>query len=657
MCPSCRHTHAHIFTTGCYMAATAVAPARLVARTRVLDAKPGVNPRACGAGRPNALAINATSFGTGYNQRGVPQGGSRRRAYLSTRRAASADVVGSGNAPPPVVAVVTTKGCPHCRRASAALRENGIAFFTIDASDPNGAVRDAAFAASRMTSVPQVWVGGELVGGANDTVAQLESGVFATKVNDAISTKRTAVPDAMMRVAVEDRKGENGRRFSEASASKSDVNVIDTANASNETEDDQLYAVLDAAALRMSKDLQPFNNITFGGWRNPLRVERRVVAEAAVVGWIAGDDVVLHFFGKVGTGTGTETKTNPVLIREIGRSMVAHGLMAHTDVSRAFGEDDRNDPADAGSVLFRLADHASAPAKYPDTQRPPRALNARRAWRGKTRDAQVVAYELRQRILTLYDMFLSQDGSFVDYDGMKKSTEFREYEAATEELQTVSLTRLSRDEKIAFFVNTYNALTVHVTVVAGPSRGFLDRLSYFDRHAYEIGGATYTCDDIEHGVLRGNQPGAASLGAICGVPGLSRGPFDSRTDPRRVNAITNPDPRVHFALVCGAKSCPPIRLYDGANIDTQLALAAAAFVESETKVERFGDGNSCKVTTSKIVGEWYKWDFGCDVRARITMLARFVGVDTVLGADLTRAAADENVTLVTNEYDWNLNGK
>jgi hypothetical protein len=129
MCPSCRHTHAHIFTTGCYMAATAVAPARLVARTRVLDAKPGVNPRACGAGRPNALAINATSFGTGYNQRGVPQGGSRRRAYLSTRRAASADVVGSGDTPPPVVAVVTTKGCPHCRRASAALRERHCLFY------------------------------------------------------------------------------------------------------------------------------------------------------------------------------------------------------------------------------------------------------------------------------------------------------------------------------------------------------------------------------------------------------------------------------------------------------------------------------------------------------------------------------------------------
>ena len=44
--------------------------------------------------------------------------------------------------------------------------------------------------------------------------------------------------------------------------------------------------------------------------------------------------------------------------------------------------------------------------------------------------------------------------------------------------------------------------------------------------------------------------------------------------------VINPmDPRIHFALVCGAKSCPPIKLYTPALLEEGLAAAAAAFCE------------------------------------------------------------------------------
>lgn len=45
------------------------------------------------------------------------------------------------------------------------------------------------------------------------------------------------------------------------------------------------------------------------------------------------------------------------------------------------------------------------------------------------------------------------------------------------------------------------------------------------------------------------------------------------------------DPRIHFALVCGAKSCPPIRLYSAANLEEGLAAAAEAFVGGEVEVD------------------------------------------------------------------------
>lgn len=48
---------------------------------------------------------------------------------------------------------------------------------------------------------------------------------------------------------------------------------------------------------------------------------------------------------------------------------------------------------------------------------------------------------------------------------------------------------------------------------------------------YNIGGADYVLDDLENGILRGNAPGAASLGMLLKLPWLSKGPFKAG-DPR-----------------------------------------------------------------------------------------------------------------------------
>ena len=190
----------------------------------------------------------------------------------------------------------------------------------------------------------------------------------------------------------------------------------------------------------------------------------------------------------------------------------------------------------------------------------------------------------------------------------------------TTQLQCVSLDALTVAERTVFFINIYNALVVHALVAKGQPKSVFDKLVFFNTASYDIGGNAYTCDDVEHGVLRGNRyvdnrtqnttqhcvafarhpprlrvvvrsftppthvfslnrrPTASSIGALVGQPWLSRGPFGP-TDPRRPMAMHPVDPRIHFALVCGAKSCPPIRVYDAVNLDAQLEAAAAAFVE------------------------------------------------------------------------------
>lgn len=54
-----------------------------------------------------------------------------------------------------------------------------------------------------------------------------------------------------------------------------------------------------------------------------------------------------------------------------------------------------------------------------------------------------------------------------------------------------------------------------------------------------------------------------------------------------VQAVQPMDKRIHFALVCGAKSCPPIRVYTPDELDEGLDAAAAAFCEGATCMVMF----------------------------------------------------------------------
>lgn len=119
----------------------------------------------------------------------------------------------------------------------------------------------------------------------------------------------------------------------------------------------------------------------------------------------------------------------------------------------------------------------------------------------------IISAELRKSLFKIYGTFLSQDGSSVDYEGMRKSNEFvNQYLPLAAELQTVDLKEMLKDtnQYKAFFINIYNALLLHGVVVFGsvPS-GFIPKTLFFTRTSYNIGGCNFSLDDIEHGILRG----------------------------------------------------------------------------------------------------------------------------------------------------------
>ena len=113
--------------------------------------------------------------------------------------------------------------------------------------------------------------------------------------------------------------------------------------------------------------------------------------------------------------------------------------------------------------------------------------------------------------------------------------------------------------------------------------------------------------------------------------------------------------------MCGAKSCPPVRCYDAANLEAQLAAAAEAFVEGD--VEVVGEAKARRLRVSKIIGEWYRDDFGATDDEIARRLSEYVPSESAAGKALRVAVEGgepdegwaEKVTLVTREYDWSPN--
>jgi hypothetical protein len=174
-----------------------------------------------------------------------------------------------------------------------------------------------------------------------------------------------------------------------------------------------------------------------------------------------------------------------------------------------------------------------------------RVLNAEPAWAAPVSDPLELSTRLQRLILALQGDFIREDGRGVDYTAASASPAFAEFVAATCELQAVEVEALgSEAEQRCLFINLYNALTVHglCTVVPIPSSP-QKVADFWNNTAYRFGSRTLTLNDIEHGILRGN-----------GLQPAARRPHWDASDERAKLALPL-DPRIHFALNCGAKRC------------------------------------------------------------------------------------------------------
>ncbi len=246
--------------------------------------------------------------------------------------------------------------------------------------------------------------------------------------------------------------------------------------------------------------------------------------------------------------------------------------------------------------------------------------------------------QLRLAIGELEAKFFDLDAGRVNYQAMKGSPEYDAYLQKAGLLRNFDLSQLKkRQEKLAFWINLYNTMVIHGVIDWDIRKTVKEKNGFFTRLKYDIGGHLFSLNDIEHGILRGNAR----------PPNRFFRPFGSG-DPRLPFIVSATDARIHFTLVCGSRSCPPIGFYTSERIEEQLELATASFVNSQ-EVEVIPSENLLRISQ---IFRWYRRDFGGTERAIIEFLLRH------LDAGEKRAFLEshkEAVKVRYRHYDWNLN--
>lgn len=218
--------------------------------------------------------------------------------------------------------------------------------------------------------------------------------------------------------------------------------------------------------------------------------------------------------------------------------------------------------------------------------------------------------------------FVKLSNNFVSTLKERKNTEEFVQQYKEIDLHVLKGTLNTKNKHLAFWINTYNAF-IQQKLLADPSL-FDDRSTFYKSEFINIGGEMMSFDLIEHGIIR-NSRWKYGLGYI-------KKWFVSKLE--RKLRRPGKDGRVHFALNCGAKSCPPVAPYSSENLDEELKFVIRAYLPKVTEVK----GSTVK--TSPLFS-WFRGDFG-GKRGVINFLNNYGIITLKQGA------------LEYGEYDWTL---
>lgn len=163
----------------------------------------------------------------------------------------------------------------------------------------------------------------------------------------------------------------------------------------------------------------------------------------------------------------------------------------------------------------------------------------------------------------------------------------------------------TKAEKLAYWINAYNALTIDLIVKHHPLKSIKNIDNPWEQRLWKLGDKWYNLEDIEHKILR------------------------------KMN-----EPRIHFGIVCASVSCPKLQntAFEVSKLEEQLTTATKEFLADSTKNNL--SNNNIKI--SKI----FKW-FSSDFKENGS-LVDFIN-------KYSEIVISQNASKSYKDYNWNLN--
>ena len=215
------------------------------------------------------------------------------------------------------------------------------------------------------------------------------------------------------------------------------------------------------------------------------------------------------------------------------------------------------------------------------------------------------------KLVKQYEALLSGavKGTLVDYNAVER--ERTTLMAYVNYVAKATPEKWNRSEKLAFYINAYNALVLHAVLLHQRPARVLDVDGFFDKIQYTVAGGSMTLNALEEQKIRRSG-----------------------------------DPRVHFVVNCASYDCPPLApfLYRGRDLDAQLEKQTRLFLKQKNAAYFTGLKNNIEISE---LFKWYEKDWGLKADV-VKFIARY-------RPDLSSKLNDQSLQLTYRKYNWNLN--
>jgi hypothetical protein len=228
--------------------------------------------------------------------------------------------------------------------------------------------------------------------------------------------------------------------------------------------------------------------------------------------------------------------------------------------------------------------------------------------------------------------YVNEDGR-VDYEGIRQNS-LTTLEVYLGRAGDADLGGWTYQERLAFWINIYNARVLLLVAERPELKKISEDFEMFNK-PFTVAGGTYSLNDIEYCILLGRLN-----------PDTKRKPIENVTLPKI-------DPRIHFALVCGAKGCPPLRnsAYADDTVESTLRTNAVRFANDS----RYVDIENGRLKLSTLL-KWNSRDFA-PLGGVGSYLAGLIDVERTFNAERIQKALLKDLPSAIYHYDWTVNAQ